>query len=104
MKHRLLSLWPYLLALVFLYYVFPLSMGALGPFLPLLVFMPALCLVCGFVCGLRQGFRPLLPAAAVLLFLPTLFLYYNTSAWVYAPAFGLLCLAGVLLGGHHKGS
>ena len=46
------------------------------------------------VYGLRRGFSLLLPLAALLLFLPTIFLFYNSSAWVYAPACALIALAG----------
>ena len=44
--------------------------------------------------ALRRGFSILLPLAALLLFLPTIFLFYNSSAWVYAPAYALIVLAG----------
>ena len=48
-----------------------------------------------FLTGLALGLALLLlPLAALLLFLPTVFLFYNFSACVYAPAYALIVLAG----------
>ena len=47
---------------------------------------------------LDRGIRPLLPAAALVLFLPTVPLYYNFTAWVYGPVYGVVVLLGCCLG------
>lgn len=60
----------------------------LGLAMPLAAFATAL------VRGMRRGFSPLLPAAAFLLFLPTVPLHYNVSAWGCAVVYAVVVLAG----------
>ncbi len=95
MKKRFLPLLPYLAVLTAVFYLLPLLMRDTGSamFLMLCV-MPLAAFFTGAVYGLRRGFSLLLPLAALLLFLPTIFLFYNSSAWVYAPACALIALAG----------
>ena len=87
MKKRFLPLLPYLAVLTAVFYLLPLLMRDTGSamFLMLCV-MPLAAFFTGAVYGLRRGFS--------LLFLPTIFLFYNSSAWVYAPACALIALAG----------
>ena len=95
MKKHILPLLPCLAVLTVLFYLLPLLMQDTGSamFLMLCV-MPLAAFLTGAVHGLRRGFSLLLPLAALLLFLPTIFLFYNSSAWVYAPAYALIVLAG----------
>ena len=51
-----------------------------------------------FRSGARSGFTAVLPIAALLLFIPTIWIHYNATAWVYAPVYGAVVLAGVCLG------
>ena len=99
MKSKLLSLLPYVLALCMDFYLLPLLMRDTGGamFLMLCV-MPLAAFLVGVACGVRRGFRLALPAAALVLFLPALPLYYNYTAWVYAPVYALIVLAGNGLG------
>ena len=60
--------------------------------LPLLLFGTALA------DGLRHGLCLWLALFAAAVFALTLPVYYNESAWVYAPAYGLVTLAGSGLG------
>lgn len=81
------------------FYLLPLLIQDTGSaMLPLLVVMPLLTLITGLVYGLRHGFSFLPALLAGVLFLPSLFLYYNASAWVYAPLYALITLLGVGLG------
>jgi hypothetical protein len=95
MKKKLTALIPCLAVLASDFYLLPLLMQDTGSamFLMLCV-MPLAAFLTGAVHGLRRGFSLLLPLAALLLFLPTIFLFYNSSAWVYAPAYALIVLAG----------
>ena len=99
MKSKLLSLLPYVLALCVDFYLLPLLMRDTGGamFLMLCV-MPLAAFLVGVACGVRRGFRLALPAAALVLFLPALPLYYNYTAWVYAPAYAVIVLLGMALG------
>ncbi|MCI9122176.1 MAG: hypothetical protein HFG00_11765 [Oscillibacter sp.] len=92
---RKAGLLPYGLVLAADFYLLPLCMRNTGSaMLLLLCVMPLTAFAVGVLCGVRRGFCPLLPAAAVLLFLPTIFLYYNPSAWAYGLVFGGIVLAG----------
>lgn len=99
MRTRLRELLPYLLMLAADFYLLPLLIRDTGTAMVLtLCAMPVAAFAAGVACGVRQGFRPLLAAAAAVLFLPTLPLYYNLSAWVYAPVYGAVVLLGCGLG------
>ena len=90
MKKRLIALAPYFIALGLNFYLLPLLMRDTGT---------AMVLMLCVDCGVRRGFTPLLPLGAAVLFLPTVFIHYNATAWVYSAAYGIVVLAGVGLGG-----
>ncbi len=73
--------------------------AGMGLLVLLLLFMnPLYALICGLKAGMRLGlvwWCPLLIAAA---FLPAVRQHYNSTALVYAPAYGVLCLGGLLIG------
>ena len=95
MKKLLLPLLPCLAVLTALFYLLPLLARDTGSAMFLMLCVtPLAAFLTGLVHGLRRGFSILLPLAALLLFLPTIFLFYNSSAWVYAPACALIALAG----------
>lgn len=99
MKERFFPLAIYGAVLAADFYLLPLLMRDTGTAMVLmLAVMPLVALVTAVACGLGHGFQPMLPLAAAVLFLPTIFLYYNLSAWVYAPFYGLVTLLGNLLG------
>ena len=99
MRSKLLPLLPYVLALCVDFYLLPLLMRDTGAamFLMLCV-MPLAAFLTGAACGVRRGVRLLLPAAALVLFVPAVPLYYNASAWSYAVVYAAIVLAGNLTG------
>jgi hypothetical protein len=81
------------------YYLVPLLIRDTGSaMVVLLAAFPAMVLLCGLLEGAGRPFSPLYAAFAALAFIPAVFLYYNTSAWIYVPLYGLLALAGSVLG------
>ena len=99
MKKRFLPLLPYLAVLTAVFYLLPLLMRDTGSaMLLMLCVMPLAAFIAALVCGLRVGFSPLLPAAALVLFVPAVPLYYNASAWSYAVVYAAIVLAGNLTG------
>lgn len=99
MKQKLISLFPCIAVLAADFYLLPLLMTDTGSAIPLmLVVMPAVAFAAGVMCGVRQGFEPLLAVIALALFLPTLPLYYNHTAWPYAAAYFLILPAGMAVG------
>ena len=95
MKKRLTILIPCAAALAVNFYVLPLLMKNTGTaMLMMLCVIPVITFACSVIYGAKHGFEPLLPLMAIVLFAPTILIYYNGSAWVYAPAYGVISLAG----------
>ncbi len=91
---------PYFLTDILVFYALPLLGGSTGAFmLILLVLTPAVCLVTALLFALKNGWKWWFAPAACILFIPCVFLYYNSSAWVYCPIFFLASLIGGLIGG-----
>ena len=79
------------------FYLFPLfarPFGPMGMVLMLLLFTFLLAVLMGLFSASRLKY--LFPAAAALLFLPSVFLYYNESALIHALWYFVLSCAGLL--------
>ena len=99
MKQKLTALLPCALLLCADFYLLPLLIRDTGSaMLLLLAAMPLAAFLLAVHWGLRQGFCPLLSMAALALFLPSLPLFYNISAWVYGVFYALVVLAGTGVG------
>lgn len=99
MKKEFVSLVPYMIALGADFYLLPLLMRDTGSaMLLMLCIMPLAALVIGVAWGVRHGFRLWLPVIAAALFFPSIFLFYNLTAWVYAIVYGAAVLAGMGIG------
>lgn len=64
----------------------------------LLLIFPAMAFLLCLYDGISYGFSWMLPLACALLFLPTVFLYYNMTALLYAVIFGSLGFIGEVVG------
>ena len=42
----------------------------------------------------RQGFDFILPILAIVLFAPTIFIFYNSSAWIYIVIYAVIAFIG----------
>ena len=94
-----MKLLPYLAVVVLTMYGLPLIIQDTGSAMfVLLAAIPAVCFLTGAALGRRHGFQLGYPLAVALLFLPTIFLFYNGSAAVYLGIFSLVALVGNLLG------
>jgi len=86
---------PYLVVCGAAFYGLPLFGEDTGYFIVLLlILLPLVCLAAGFLYGYFSGFHPALSLLVTLLFLPTVYLYYNTSALAYAFAFLFITFVG----------
>ena len=95
MKKKLLALIPYAIVLAINFYLLPLFVNNTGmAMLLMLCVIPMITFICALIYGVRQGFGYLLPTTATILFAPTIFIYYNSSAWVYIIAYAVIALAG----------
>lgn len=64
----------------------------------LLVAIPSLCFISSLLYGALKPFSMLYPILVAVLFLPSILIFYNSSAWVYTIVFGSIALAGSILG------
>ncbi len=95
MKKRLLALIPYAIALAIIFYALPFLIRDTGiGMLMMLLVIPMLTFICSVIYGVREGFDILLPVIVTILFAPTVFIFYNASAWGYILAYGVISLAG----------
>ena len=99
MNMNIKSLVIYSVALAAAFYILPTLIKDTGAgILMLLVVIPLIAFICALVYGIKQGFDLLLPIISAVLFTPTLFIYYNESAWVYIVAYAVITLVGNVIG------
>jgi Ca2+/Na+ antiporter len=90
---------PYLLVSAIAFNIIPLFGQSTGIYMMiLLVVLPFICFITALVYGLKQGWNLLYPIMIGILFAPTVFLFYNSSAWIYCFGYSFLALVGVYLG------
>lgn len=90
---------PYLGVAAAAFYLLPPLMRDTGlAVLLLLVGLPAVCLLDGLVYGKKHGFQLMFPIACGVLFVPTVWLYYNSSASIYIMIFTCFAMAGTYFG------
>lgn len=91
--------WPYLLVMILGFYLLPLVIRDTGTaMLILLAVIPLICFVCACIYGMKNLFSPYYALAVTVLFLPSVFIFYNVSAWVYAVGYGVVAVLGNLVG------
>ena len=96
---RILTMLPYWGVIALGFYALPLLMQDTEPMVVmLLILFPLLCLASGIIYGIFNGFEVLYPLVVALLFAPTLFIFYNLTAWIYVAVYFLVALIGVSIG------
>lgn len=88
----------YLLLLVNFYVVPCLIRDTGSAMFVMLVLVPGICLIVSVFYGMRNGFNFWYVLIVALMFAPTIFIFYNESAWVYAVVYAVLALIGDLIG------
>lgn len=96
---KIKNLWSFLLIIIISYYLLPLMIKDTGTgMLVLLVSLPAISLICSLIYELKSGSQPLFSILLMVLYIPSVFLIYNSSAMIYALIYGVLSLVGMLIG------
>jgi hypothetical protein len=99
LRLKLKEMLPYLSVAAACYYILPLFGKDTGSFmLILLVAVPVICFVSGLLYGIKHGFCLYFGFFSGSLFIPSIFLYYNNTAWPYIIIYGLASLLGNFLG------
>lgn len=90
---------PYLLAMIFVFYILPfliIDTGS-GMFI-LLIGIPMICYIASMIYGIKNSFNLLYPLFIMLLFAPSIFIFYNDSATIYIVIYGSISLIGNFIG------
>lgn len=99
-KHKAAAITSVVLVFIFLLgtYLVTFSSEPKALIASLLMFCPLVSLVAGGFVGARYGFSVWLPLGVALAFLPTMYIFYNDSALVYAPVYALLAAFAMAIG------
>lgn len=81
------------------FYIVPLVIQDTGSaMVVMLVILPMICLITSIFYGIRNGFDFWYILIVAIMFTPTLFIFYDSSAWVYIIGYAIVALIGVLIG------
>lgn len=90
---------PYILVLAAAYYLLPLLMVDTGSAMfILLLCLPAIVFINSFLFGRRHCFKWQMIVFAIILFIPTVFIYFNSAAAFYGVYYGAVSAAGCFAG------
>ena len=101
---KLKQMLPYLLIMIGIFYILPMLIidTGSGMFI-LLVLVPLACLLTSLAYGFKNSFTLTFPILVMLIFIPSIFIFYNESAIVYVFAYGAISLVGSFLGASFTG-
>ena len=90
---------PYLIIIILDFYLLPLLIKDTGTaMMMMLIVIPLICFVCSGVYGIRNSFNLFYALIVAILFVPSIFIFYNSTAWVYVLEYGIVALAGNAIG------
>lgn len=90
---------PFLLIMVVNFYLLPLFINGTGlAIVILLVVIPLICLTNAAFYGAKHGFCFLFCVLVTILFVPTIFIFYNSTAWIYVVIYGIVVIVGNAIG------
>ncbi len=91
---------PYLLITAAAFYLLPLLGNDTGSFMfILLIATPLISFIAALLYGVRRGFDVTYWIIVAVLFVPTIFIYYNSTAWIYIVVYAVIALVGSAIGG-----
>jgi hypothetical protein len=63
----------------------------------MLILIPLICLIISVFYGIRNGFDFGYILIVAIMFAPSIFMFYNSSAWVYVVVYTVIALLGNLI-------
>lgn len=89
---------PFYIAMLCNFYLLPLLIQNTGSaMIMLLIAIPVICFAISVVYGMKNGFHFEYAAIVAVLFIPSIFIFYNVSAWIYIAGYGMIALLGNLV-------
>lgn len=64
----------------------------------MLVILPLICLLISVFYGIRNGFDFWYILSVAIIYIPSIFIFYNASAWVYMLGYAVIAWLGNLIG------
>lgn len=99
MNIRLRKMLVYLIVIIIAFYLLPLCISDTSSAMNiLLLWIPVICFITSLIYGYKNGYDWIFPIIVTLLFIPTIFIFYNTSASFYILVYGIITVVGGLLG------
>lgn len=96
-KTREMSL--YLIVIMLAFYVLPALINDTGTgIFFLLILIPIICFLTSLIYVIRHSFNLIFLLLIMILFVPTIFIFYNESAAVYVLIYGIIATTGNILG------
>ena len=89
----------YLIVIILAFYALPAFINDTGTGIFFLIILtPIICFVTSIIYGIRHSFNLIFLLIIMILFIPTIFIFYNESAAVYVLIYGIIATIGNLLG------
>lgn len=63
----------------------------------MLIIIPLICFITSIFYGLKNGFDFGYVLIVALIFVPSIFIFYNSSAWIYVAVYTVVALLGNLI-------
>lgn len=96
---KLKQMIPYLITNIIAFYLLPIMINDTGSAMSImLLVIPSICLLTSIVYGIKNSFNLVYPFTVAILFLPTILIYYNSTASAYILGYGIIALIGNLIG------
>lgn len=100
---KIKKLLPYLVVNLLTFYILPIIIRDTGTgMLILIIIIPLITLMTSLLYGLKNTFGWLYSLLVMVMFLPSIFIYYNESALIYTLIYGGLSLLGSFIGSRFK--
>ena len=65
-----------------------------------LIIWSLVCFTVSLLYGIRKEFKLFYPVIVAALFIPTIFIYYNSTAWIYSFIYAVIAFAGGRVGSY----
>lgn len=89
----------YLFLNILVFYTIPVISSLTNDKFPhLILLIPALCLLVALIFGFKYNFKYFYPILVMLVYTPSIYLFYNESVIIYIFMYGMLALSGNLIG------
>lgn len=89
------------LILIIDFYIIPWLIKDTGSaMIVMLVIIPLICLLTSIFYGRKNGFDFCYILSVAIIFTPSIFIFYNSSAWVYVVGYAVIALFGNFIGLH----